>query len=392
MSLDGNIDERLGCRQFPIPLIRQMNQSASVWAINLWLWQLGKWFSLAPEILEQMKDVLQIVEWWNKSIFDYWPNAWTLDFRRAIANNQSNKDGNKYTESNVVSTIWVQWAMYTALWTLSQLWAKRVLIPEVNFGIYRKIPENLGMEVCTYKLTDNHGIDINYLSYIIKQGDIVILNPVANPTWRVLSSIEMQDIWQLLEEKLPNGYVISDEIYDALVYDNEVQSWSFSKYFERTIVCNGVSKSGAMAWLRSGWIVSQNMKLIEAMTSFQTTQLSSPAPFNQVLSIPIVTGKTQETIDSYNQTLLENRDIALKILDKMELSYVKPQWSFYIFPTIRDTIEDVKEACMKVAWNQNWVVIIPWQAFWAKRNVRISLACPTDTFWEWMSRFETLFS
>jgi aspartate aminotransferase len=392
LNTDISIDERLESLQFPAPLIRQMNQIASEWAVNLGLGQLGKWFSLAPEIIQKNREVMGSLEWWNKSIFDYGPNAGMEEFRQVVAENQSKKDGRKYSKLNVLSTIGVQGAMYTALWKLSQLWARRVLIPEVNFGIYKSIPTSFGMEVVTYKLNPDYWIDLNYLESVVQSWDIMILNPVANPTGRVLSEVEMTDISNLLNKRLLQGYVISDEIYDALVYDGDVETWSFSKYFHRTIICNGVSKSGAMAGLRVGWIISENTKLIEAMTSFQTTQLSSPAPFNQALSLPIVLWQTQNTINWYNDLLRENRDRAMKILDDMWLPYIKPQWSFYIFPTIKDTIKDVKEACMKAAWDEKWVVVIPGQAFWAPKNVRISLATPNDQFSEWMERFQTLFS
>ena len=383
-----SIDENLTAMNFPAPLIRQMNQAKHINAISLGIGQLWKWFDTAPEVL----GVLSQLGTGDTSIFDYWPNAGTWEFRQAVAENQWKKDRKKYGPENVLSTIGVQNAVQVALGTLNNLWTKRVLIPEVNFGIYKKIPASFGMQVETYKLTWDFGVDLEYLSGIMQEDDIIILNPVANPTGRVLNSQELQELATLLNEKLPKWYVISDEIYDELVYDTGVETGSFSKYFDRTIVCNGVSKSGAMAWVRVGWVVSENAKLIEAMTWFNTNQISSPSPLNQALALPVVRGETQTTIDGYNNVLLDNRARAMMVLNDMWLPYHKPEWSFYIFPKISDTIKDVKQACLDAAWNPEWVVVIPWVAFWAERNVRISLASIQSDFRKWMERFKKLFS
>jgi aspartate/methionine/tyrosine aminotransferase len=370
-----------------------MNQAAHADSINLGIGQLWKWFPVADEIKQKLHAITeQVTSTDGSTLLDYGPNAWTTDFRRAVADHQQWKDWKEYWPENVLSTIGVQNAMQIAIGTLNRLWATRVLIPEINFGIYKKIPAWFGMDVETYKLTWDFGIDLEHLSSILKEDDIVILNPVANPTGRVLHN---QDLWELaavLKEELPNGYVISDEIYDELVYDTGVSVWPFSSHFDRTITCNGVSKSGAMAWLRVWWIVSKDTKLIQAMTSFNTSQISSPSPLNQALALPVVEWNTEETIQWYRQKLLENRETATWVLDSMWLEYVPPKGSFYIFPQISDTIQDVRQACLDAAWNPEWVVVIPGEAFWAERNVRISLASTPEVFEEWMSRFQKLFS
>ena len=365
-----------------------MNQAASKWAVNLWIGQLWKWFEVAPEIYAKHHEIGERLS----TITNYGPNAGTLEFRKAVAENQWRKDGNQYSETNVLSTVWVQQAMYTSIGTLNKLWAKRVLIPEINFGIYHKIPKGFDMEVETYKLTDDFWIDLNHLNDIIREDDVVILNPVWNPTGKVLASEDLQDLGSLLEDKLTVWYAISDEIYDELVYDEEADTWTFSKYFDRTIVCNWVSKSGAMAWARVGWIVSQNEKLIQAMTSFNTGQISWTSPINQTLALPVVRWETQDTINGYHYSLIQNRGTAMKILDNMWLPYVKPEGSFYIFPSIWDIISDVKQACINAAQDEKGVVVIPGEAFGAEKHVRISFASNVDNFEKGMNRFKALFN
>jgi len=128
------------------------------------------------------------------------------------------------------------------------------------------------------------------------------------------------------------------------------------------------------------------------MISFNTNQISNPPKITQALAIPVAKGETQGTIIEYNDTLLQNRNTAMSILDAMWMPYTKPEGSFYIFPQIRDTINDVKQACLDASKKKDWVVVIPWQAFWADRNVRISLASTPCIFVEWMNRFQKIFS
>ena len=175
--------------------------------------------------------------------------------------------------SYYVVTIGVQNAVYTSLLTLAKLGAKRVLIPEIHFGIYKKIPLDFGMEVVSYPLKDDFGIDEKALNGIIKEDDVLIINSPSNPTGRVLSLEEQKSLGELLAKKLTQGYVISDEIYGQLVYDAP-KAISFSAFFDRTIVVDGISKSAAAAGLRVGWIITNNEKLAKAFTSNNATIIS----------------------------------------------------------------------------------------------------------------------
>ena len=362
-----NIDERLATTNFPLPTIRQVNMAKHASAISLGLGEL-KDFKVDSKITEALSNAM------HSNGANYTQNAGVPELREAIALEQSKIDGFNYSLNNVVVTIGVQNAMYATIKTLAKLGAKRVLIPEINFGIYKKIPAEFSLEVLTYELTNDFGIDINALGTIIKNDDIIIINSPSNPTGRDFTNNEQLELGKLLTNKLTKGYAISDEIYAKLVYDGS-QSVSLSKYFNRTIIVDGISKSAAAAGLRVGWVIMQNKKLASAITSNNAVVLSCPPTANQYAAIPVVKGVTQDTIDSYNNILKNNRDIVTKELEKANIPFVIPKGSFYIFPKIEHLISiSVKEFCINTAQKENGVVVIPGEAFGANEYIRISLA------------------
>ncbi|MBR8534923.1 pyridoxal phosphate-dependent aminotransferase [Carboxylicivirga sediminis] len=361
-----NIDERLENTNFPLPAIREINLSKHPSSISLGLGEL-KNFTVDPQIFEALSSN------WNNGI-SYTQNAGLPALRQAIANHQKQQDGFDYNENHVVVTIGVQNAMYTSIRTLQKLGAQRVLIPSIHFGIYKKIPAEFGMEVICYPLNSDFSINLQALEEILLPDDIIIINSPSNPTGKVFSTDELSNLGELLSKKLTKGYAIADEIYSALVYEGQTAE-SFSKFFKRTIIANGISKSGAAAGLRVGWLITRHEKLAKAFTSNNATIISTPPTANQYAAIPIIDGQTTNTINQYNQFLKANRDKVMTMLDSLDIEYNMPRGSFYIFPKVGNKITcNIKDFCITTASKPNGVVVIPGVAFGAEEYIRISLA------------------
>ncbi len=362
-----SIDERLAHTDFPLPAIRQVNNVKHSNAISLGLGEL-KDFPVDGQIIEAIQNSL-LTDGAN-----YTANAGLPGLRTAIAQNQKLVDGYSYSAENVVITVGVQNALYAVIKTLAKLGATRILIPEIYFGIYRKIPQDFGLEVVTYPLTESFGIDLTTLSNLLLPDDLVIINSPANPTGRVFTILEQQELAAVLQSKLTHGYLISDEIYSQLIYEGEPAT-SFSAYFDRTLVLDGISKSAAAAGLRVGWIITRNQKLAQAFTSNNATVINCPPTINQHAAIPVVQGLTKENIEKYNAVLRQNRDVAITLLDRHHIPYIKPTGSFYLFPKISHLLnQSVKQFCLITASQPDGVVVIPGEAFGAPDYIRISLA------------------
>jgi aspartate/methionine/tyrosine aminotransferase len=143
------IDEKLDIAEFALPAIRMINSVKHLSAIGLGLGEL-KEFDVDSKIIDALTESLKKGDGIN-----YSDNAGLPVLRENIADRQKNTDGFDYDKDNVVVTIGVQNAIYTVIKTLHKFGAKRILIPEINFGIYKKIPDEFNFEVVTYKLTDN---------------------------------------------------------------------------------------------------------------------------------------------------------------------------------------------------------------------------------------------
>ncbi len=376
-----SIDERLANSQFPLPAIREVNLLKHASGISLGLGEL-KDFPVDDQIFEALATN------WKNGGTSYTQNAGLPQLRQAVADLQSKEDGFAYTLEHVVITIGVQNAIYTTIKTLCNLGAKRVLIPQIHFGIYKKIPLEFGMEVVTYPLNDDFSIDLGQLSQLINADDILLLNSPSNPTGRVLTETELVDLASLLNQTLTDGYVISDEIYGRLVYDG-IRPRSFSAFFKRTIVVDGISKSAAAAGLRVGWVITSNSVLAKAITSANASIISTPPTANQFAALPVVLGQTQNTIDGYNALLKANRDNVMGVLERLNIPFVKPCGSFYIFPQMQGILGgETKSFCLDTAKRENGVVVIPGVAFGASSYIRISLA--SLHIEEGMRRFEQM--
>ena len=373
-----SIDERLATTRFPLPAIREVNMAMHKSGISLGLGEL-KDFEPDKRIINALTESI------GNGGVNYCPNAGLPELRTSIAETQRIEDGYSYTMDNVVVTIGVQNAIYATVKTLSKLGAKRVLIPEINFGIYKKIPLEFNLKVETYRLTDDYGIDLDALRKQVERDDVIILNSPANPTGRVLTGMEQKELTKLLKKELTQGYVISDEIYSKLVYDGE-PAVTFSALFDRTIVVNGISKSGAVAGLRVGWVITRNQQLAKAIVSNNATIISAPPTANQYAAIPVVRGETKETIDSYNLILRKNRDVVISVLNRHSIPFVKPTGSFYLFADLKQVVgSDTKDFCINTAKQENGVVVIPGVAFGAPDKIRISLA--TNMIEKGLARF-----
>ncbi len=362
-----SIDERLANTDFPLPTIRQVNNAKHHSSISLGLGEL-KDFPVDGQIIDAIQKSL-LTDGAN-----YTANAGLPALRTAIASKHQKVDGYTYSAENILITVGVQNALYAVIKTLAKLGAKRILIPEIYFGIYWKIPQDFGLQVITYPLIENFGIDLIALSNLLLPDDLVIINSPANPTGRVFTVQEQQELAAVLKSKLTQGYLISDEIYSQLIYEGE-PAISFSAFFDRTLVLDGISKSSAAAGLRVGWIVTRNQKLAQAVTSNNATVISCPPTINQYAAIPVVQGLTKVTIEKYNAVLRQNRDVAINLLDKNHIPYIKPTGSFYLFPKISQLLnQSVKQFCLETASQPDGVVVIPGEAFGAPNYIRISLA------------------
>jgi aspartate/methionine/tyrosine aminotransferase len=135
-------------------------------------------------------------------------------------------------------------------------------------------------------------------------------------------------------------YLLSDEIYARMVYDDAYTKFSSPSAFdhckERTIIVNGFSKSYAMTGWRLG-VCTGPTALIEKMALLLETTSSCVSPFIQRAGIEALNESQQKIIDMVLE-YRRRRDLMVKGLNEIPgISCVKPDGAFYVFPNIRKT-------------------------------------------------------
>ena len=163
----------------------------------------------------------------------------------------------------------------------------------------------------------------------------VILNSLSNPTGAVYTRAELAALGEVLARH-EQVLVISDEIYDELVYD-DVETGSFAAIVpavaERTITVNGVSKAYAMTGWRIGYATGPK-EVIDVMSRVQSHSTSGPTTVSQEAALAALTG--DQTCVAEMRAEFDKRRIALHAgLNAIEgITCVKPKGAFYAFANV----------------------------------------------------------
>ena len=167
---------------------------------------------------------------------------------------------------------------------------------------------------------------------------LIIMNSPHNPTGAVMNEKEMKRIYEIAKKH--DIYLLSDEIYARMIYDDSDTKFSSpSKYDqckERVIVANGFSKSYAMTGWRLGVAIGPE-KLIDKMALLLETSASCVSPFIQKAGVEALKGD-QKQISAMMREFRARRDLIYDGLNTLPgISCSKPKGAFYAFPNISGT-------------------------------------------------------
>ena len=220
-----------------------------------------------------------------------------------------------------------------------------VIYPNPGFPIYQNLIHFLNAVPVPVNIKEENGfrLDVNELkSKITKKTKLIILNSPANPTGGILTP---EDIDAIADAVMGKGiYVLSDEIYDRIVYTGKVKSiGSIPGMKDWTIVLDGFSKAYAMTGWRLGYSIT-NKELAEKITTLMTNSNSCVATFIQVAGIEALTGP-QDSVLEMVEEFKKRRDIIVNGLNSIKgISCRIPEGAFYAFPNITETGMSSKEA------------------------------------------------
>ena len=257
-----------------------------------------------------------------------------------------------------------------------------IIYPDPGFPIYESMINYTGAKAVPVNLLKSKDFNLNpdvVLSLINNKTRLIILNNPINPTG---SFTEKKYIDKLAKglEKYPNVAILSDEIYDRLIFDNKPMPtfFNYPELYDRLIVLNGWSKTYCMTGWRLGWGVWPE-RLIEHVIKFCVNNHSCVYAAIQFGGIAALDGP-EESINNMVEKFTARRKLiheGLNDLNGVECSL--PGGAFYAFPNIKGTGMSGVEFAKKCL-HEAGVAIVPGTSFGnlAKDYVRFSFAASRD--------------
>ena len=184
----------------------------------------------------------------------------------------------------------------------------------------------------------------------------LMLNSPSNPTGSLYSKQELQKLADVLL-KYPQVLIMSDDIYEKVIYDDLEFSTIASvepKLKDRCLTLNGVSKSYCMTGWRLGYCGAPK-EIIAAMNKIQSQSTTSTSSISMAASVEALNG-TQDFIDEHNQAFVRRRDLVVNLLNQIDgLSCLTPQGAFYVYPSCAGVIGKVTPDGQKISNDEDFM-------------------------------------
>lgn len=271
-----------------------------------------------------------------------------------------------------------------------------VLIPKpywVSYYEMTKLVNAVPIPIETNKSNDFKLTADLLKKYITDKTKLLLLNNPSNPTGSVYTKEELLEIVNVCLEK--NIYILSDEIYERICYNDEfVSVASLGEEIKNiTITINGFAKSAAMTGLRLGYSAS-NKEIAKGISAIQGHLISHPSLTSQYIGYGALK-YCKNDINNMVETYKSRRDLITSKLNTMKyVDYIYPNGAFYVFI-------DLSQVAKKYNYNESFsiefcdeflskynVAIVPGKAFGIDEYVRISYACSEKEFLEGLNRLE----
>ncbi len=320
----------------------------------------------------------------------YTSNAGKLELRQKIAQNLQRLYGVQYDPVNeIVVTVGVSEALYLAMTAILDP-GDEVIIPTPCFVSYQAevlLAGGVPVEVPS-RMEDNFQLDPQRIrDAITPRTKAILIGYPNNPTGAVAERATLQEVARLAEEY--DLLVVSDEIYDRLVYD--FQHVCFPSLSEeakrRTILLGGFSKDYAMTGWRIGYAAAPAELLKGMLRVHQYTIMSAPTTAQDAAIVALTEGEpyVQQMVAEYNR----RRRLIVDGLNRLGLPTFEPRGAFYAFPRIAGTGMDDETFAERLLQEEH-VAVVPGNAFGAGGEgfVRCSYATAYEKIEEALYRIE----
>jgi aspartate aminotransferase len=319
----------------------------------------------------------------------YGPAAGEPKLREAIAHKLKNDNGLNYKAENVLVTNGGKHSLYNLIVALIDP-GDEVIIPSPYWLSYPEMVTLVGGKSVIVETDASTGYKITpeqLKKAITPKTKLFVLNSPSNPTGMVYTPGEIKALAQVIVDA--DIYVVSDEIYEKILYDGaeHISIGSLGEeIFSRTLISSGFAKGYSMTGWRLGYLAGP-VEIIKAASTIQGHSTSNVCTFAQYGAIAALES-SQDCVEEMRQAFAKRRQVMFARLNAIPgLSTAKPDGAFYLFPDISKTGLKSLEFC-DAFLAEHQVALIPGVAFGADKNVRLSYATDMTTIEKGMDRLE----
>jgi aspartate aminotransferase len=334
----------------------------------------------------------------QKGFTKYTPAGGTDELKEAVIEKFRRDNGLSYEKSQILISCGAKHSLYNIAEALFDP-GDEIIIPAPYWVSYPdQVLLNDAVPVIV-ETTEEEGFKLSAKKLeqaITPKTKALVLNSPSNPTGLAYDRRTLEDIAALAVKR--GIYVISDEIYEKLLYDGFTHTSIASlgpEIRNLTIVVNGVSKSHAMTGWRIGYAAGPK-DVVSAMTNIQSQSTSNPASISQKAALEALRGP-QDFIGTMNAEFDKRRTYMIKRLNAMPgVSCLTPVGAFYAFPRVSSHYG--KSANGKVIRNSSdlaaylledaKVALVSGDAFGADAYIRLSYATSMESITKGLDRIE----
>jgi len=310
------------------------------------------------------------------------------ELREAIARSYEAAHGLKYLANQIVVSNGAKHALHNVFTTLCNP-GDEVIIPAPYWVSYAELVKLTGaipvivetLESNQFRLTPE-----KLAGAITSKTTLLLLCSPSNPTGSMYSREQLGELADVVIKN--NLYVISDEIYEKLVYgENRFASFATVRpgMQDRTILVNGVSKAYAMTGWRIGWTLSP-ANIAAAIADLQSQETSNPCSISQYAALAALKGP-QDCVGEMLKEFGKRREFVQKRLASLKLSHPEMSGAFYAYVNIKahlgrdyaGTRVDTSTQWCQALLEQQSVATVMGSAFGTEGYVRLSFAADLKT-------------